>query len=351
MIATIGFVFAIGLLVYMIIRGIDMITATVVTAAVILVTSGLNVWDGFLTTYSGGIGSFVTSWFLILGLGGVFGQLVLEAGLATRIAKTLTEKLGAKMVGAVILICSFFITLLGINGYIMVFVLYPIADNLLKQRDKIEAAGSKFVLLIVPNKESVYFEYLPDEIREKKAKSSRTDDLVGYLQANTDLDIIYVKDKYLSMKDETQIYYKTDTHWNMVGCYVALQEVLRNLYGTYTDVNEVTFQEHLHDFAGDLATMADVGVAYGIDTVYFLGEDQARDEQKVEDSLLLVGDSFAEFLLLESPYYFKGGVINGDIVPYDYNFVKATAANLSQKPDVVLWECCERHIDRLGWDE
>ena len=47
--------------------------------------------------------------------------------------KTLTEKLGAKMVGAVILICSFFITLLGINGYIMVFVLYPIADNLLKQ--------------------------------------------------------------------------------------------------------------------------------------------------------------------------------------------------------------------------
>ena len=226
-----------------------------------------------------------------------------------------------------------------------------IADNLLKQREKIEAAGSKFVLLIVPNKESVYFEYLPDDIAAKKAKYSRTDDLVGYLQANTDLDIIYMKDKYLSMKDDTQIYYKTDTHWNMVGCYVALQEVLKDLYGTYSDVSEVTFQEHLHDFAGDLATMADVGVNYGIDTVYFLGEDQAKEEQKVEDSLLLVGDSFAEFLLLESPYYFKGGVINGDIVPYEYNFAKATAANLSQNPDVVLWECCERHIDRLGWDE
>ena len=146
MIATIGFILAIGLLVYMIIRGIDMITATVVTAAVILVTSGLNVRDGFLTTYSGGIGSFVTSWFLILGLGGVFGQLVLEAGLATRIAKTLTEKLGAKMVGAVILICSFFITLLGINGYIMVFVLYPIADNLLKQ-NKMDRRVLPFLIL------------------------------------------------------------------------------------------------------------------------------------------------------------------------------------------------------------
>lgn len=226
-----------------------------------------------------------------------------------------------------------------------------IADNLMKQRDKVEAEGARFVLLIVPNKESVYFEYLPDEIAAKKAESSRTDDLVGYLQANTDLDIIYMKDKYLSVKDETQIYYKTDTHWNMVGCYMALQEVLHKLYGTYVDAREITFQEHMHDFAGDLATMAGVGVTYGIDTVYFMGEDQAREEQKVEDSLLLVGDSFAEFLLLECPYYFKGGVINGDIVPYDYNFAKATAAKLSQKPDVVLWECCERHIDRMGWEE
>ena len=51
MIATIGFILAIGLLVYMIIRGIDMITATVVTAAVILVTSGLNVWERSLSGY------------------------------------------------------------------------------------------------------------------------------------------------------------------------------------------------------------------------------------------------------------------------------------------------------------
>lgn len=132
-IATIGLIAAIALLVIMIIKGIDMITATVITASIILVTSGLDFWEGLLTTFSGGAGGFVASWFLILGLGGVFGQLVLEAGLATKIAKTLTDKLGNKMVGLVILICTFFITLLGINGYIMVFVLYPIADNLLRQ--------------------------------------------------------------------------------------------------------------------------------------------------------------------------------------------------------------------------
>lgn len=133
MLAALGLMAAVILLVYMIIKGIDMITATVITSLIILLTSGLDVWEGFLTTYSGGAGAFAASWFLILGMGGVFGQLVLEAGLAARIARTLTEKLGTGMVGLVILICTFFITLLGINGYIMVFVLYPIADNLLRQ--------------------------------------------------------------------------------------------------------------------------------------------------------------------------------------------------------------------------
>lgn len=50
------------------------------------------------------------------------------------------------MVGAVILICCFFITLLGINGYIMVFVMYPIADNLLYQ-NKMDRRVLPFLIL------------------------------------------------------------------------------------------------------------------------------------------------------------------------------------------------------------
>ncbi len=75
MLATIGLIIAIALLVVMIIKGIDMITATVITAAIILVTSGLNLNEGFLTTFSGGAGGFVASWFLILGLAGSLASL------------------------------------------------------------------------------------------------------------------------------------------------------------------------------------------------------------------------------------------------------------------------------------
>ena len=54
MLATVGLIFAIALLVVMIIKGIDMITATVITAVIILLSSQLSLSDGLLTTFSGG---------------------------------------------------------------------------------------------------------------------------------------------------------------------------------------------------------------------------------------------------------------------------------------------------------
>lgn len=133
MLSGIGLLIAIILFILMIVKGVDMITSTVVTAAIILVTSGLDFWDGILNVFAAGAGGFCTSWFIILALGGIFGELVNQTGLATKIAKSLSAALGAKRAGLIMMLCTFFITLLGINGYIMVFVLYPIADNLLRE--------------------------------------------------------------------------------------------------------------------------------------------------------------------------------------------------------------------------
>lgn len=133
MLSGIGLLIAVALFIVMIVKGVDMVTSTVVTATIILITSGLDFWDGILNVFSAGAGGFCTSWFIILALGGIFGELVNITGLATKIAKSLAKALGPKRAGLIMMICTFFITLLGINGYIMVFVLYPIADNLLRE--------------------------------------------------------------------------------------------------------------------------------------------------------------------------------------------------------------------------
>ena len=51
MLSGIGLIIAVALLIFMIVKGVDMITASVITASIILVTSGLNFWEGLLTTF------------------------------------------------------------------------------------------------------------------------------------------------------------------------------------------------------------------------------------------------------------------------------------------------------------
>ena len=51
MLSAIGLIIAIALLIVMIVKGVDMITASVVTAAIILVTSGLDFWEGLLKRF------------------------------------------------------------------------------------------------------------------------------------------------------------------------------------------------------------------------------------------------------------------------------------------------------------
>jgi len=48
MLSGIGLIIAVALMIYMIVKGIDMITASFITAVIIIVTSGLDFWDGLL---------------------------------------------------------------------------------------------------------------------------------------------------------------------------------------------------------------------------------------------------------------------------------------------------------------
>ena len=80
MLATVGLIFAIALLVVMIIKGIDMITATVITAVIILLSSQLSLSDGLLTTFSGGAGGL--RYFLVPDPG--YGRHLRTAGAGDR---------------------------------------------------------------------------------------------------------------------------------------------------------------------------------------------------------------------------------------------------------------------------
>lgn len=226
--------------------------------------------------------------------------------------------------------------------------LETIAANLEKEKRYVEQNGSKFVLLLIPNKETMYPEWMPSYI-SRADETTRQDLLAAYLQENTDIDVVYVKDTLMQNRERYPLYYKTDTHANMVGSLFMVSDLLKACYGAEITPDLEKFDIHMQDYAGDLGTTAKCTARY-VDTVYFYPEQAVEEADKIASSMMLVGDSFSEFLNMETAYYMKGGVDHRMIADYGYDYHSATEAGFakaSEKPEYVVWECVERHLDRL----
>lgn len=226
--------------------------------------------------------------------------------------------------------------------------LETIAADLVREKEWIEQNGSKFVLLLIPNKETMYPEWMPSYI-SRADETTRQDLLAAYLQENTDIEVVYVKDTLMQNRERYPLYYKTDTHANMVGSLFMVSDLLKACYGAEITPDLEKFDIHMQDYAGDLGTTAKCTARY-VDTVYFYPEQAVEEADKIASSMMLVGDSFSEFLNMETAYYMKGGVDHRMIADYGYDYHSATEAGFakaSEKPEYVVWECVERHLDRL----
>lgn len=226
--------------------------------------------------------------------------------------------------------------------------LETIAANLEKEKAWVEQNGSQFVLLLIPNKETMYPEWMPSYI-SRVDTTTREDLLVEYLQKNTDINVVYVKDTLMQNKELCTLYYKTDTHTNMVGSLFMVSDLLRACYDVEVTPDLDLFDIHMQDYVGDLGTTAKCTSRY-VDTVYFYPERAVGEAEKVKSSMMLVGDSFSEFINIETAYYMRGGVNHKMIAEYGYDYHSATQDGFASgtiKPDYVVWECVERYLDRL----
>lgn len=222
-----------------------------------------------------------------------------------------------------------------------------IAKNLEGVKKKVEGKDAKFVVMIIPNKEIVYAEYMPSYIKRDDTVT-KADLLVEYLRANTDIDVVYVKDSLLAGKDKFPVYYKTDTHTNMVGSLFAVADLFKTCYGKEMTPDIEKFDIHMPNYMGDLGKMAKCTDRYSIDKVYFYPKKAVGDGDKIDSSIMLVGDSFSDFISMEMDYYLKGGVDYKMIGDYNFDYHAATDAGLeSLKSKYVVWECVERYLYRL----
>ena len=102
--------------------------------------------------------------------------------------------------------------------------------------DKLRAVQSwyedrdiKFIIVIAPNKHTVYNDKLPNWINA--SDNTITDDIVN-LAKNKNINILDLR-ATLIKQNSPQLYFSTDTHWNNKGASIGYQETIQYINKTY----------------------------------------------------------------------------------------------------------------------
>jgi len=82
-----------------------------------------------------------------------------------------------------------------------------------------------FLIVVAPNKASIYPDKLPEQIRPL-SDVSRLDQLNNYLRAHKIPEILDLRPALREARQQQDVYYKMGTHWNKYGAYIAYVEII-----------------------------------------------------------------------------------------------------------------------------
>jgi len=128
-------------------------------------------------------------------------------------------------------------------------------EELESRRAWLAERGIRYLVVVAPNKETIYPEFMPPELRPVGAES-RLDQLKRDLQAHSSVELLDLRPALRRAKQTQRIYHRTDTHWNDAGANVAYAEILARLHPWFPELNAATLPGSLvvhNTSGGDLA--------------------------------------------------------------------------------------------------
>lgn len=136
------------------------------------------------------------------------------------------------------------------------------ADDLARWRDDLDdrrrwlaQRGIRYLVVVAPNKETIYGEFMPESL-SKVRSDSRLDQLLAYLATDATIDVVDLRGPLSRAKPNQRVYHKTDTHWNDAGAMVAARTILARVKEWFPDTDAGAFAGVLHARnagGGDLA--------------------------------------------------------------------------------------------------
>lgn len=218
------------------------------------------------------------------------------------------------------------------------------------------------ILVVAPNKATIYSDKLPDEI-QKLNPHSKLDLFAAHLQKHGPPVLVDLRLALQERRKNQDVYYKTDTHWNGYGAFIAYREIVKELSKNYPQLAPKKMDDFKikistsvpHDIAR-ITSLSDLRESWisitpkqnnAGSTSIAVSEDMTvslQDAPKKDTlTLLMYKDSFGrrinDFLL---PHFSKVTVI--ELYPKYPKLLSLKAIDII-KPDIVIVEMVERSFN------
>lgn len=225
-------------------------------------------------------------------------------------------------------------------------------------QDLCDQKGIQLQLMIIPNKEQVYEEYMPSYTIEDEYK--RVPRLVDYVKEETGIEILYPLEELKLGKLYWQVYFKRDTHWNEAGAFIGVQTIYQALGMDTTAITEVNYEKFDRP-GGDLTVLGALGpenftddvqysIAYKSDVNILSSSGDktqnstytAETDSENKCNFVFIGDSFRNAMI---PYLEKD-FSNSYFTHRDY-LSSDNAKKAVKEADILVMVAVERHDNRL----
>lgn len=243
--------------------------------------------------------------------------------------------------------------------------LAEISAGLWNLKAKLDARGAKLIVLIVPNKQTIYADKIPAELGPL-APVNRLTQLYEENARSGPPVLMDLRPLLTQGRQTRDVYTRTDTHWNNYGAYLSYQAILQRLKPDFPTLeiypqNEFIFREGT-PVLGDL--LANTGGTLGQENYLILEPNFPakyrfrelelgtgrqvtitwREDAPQLPRLVMFHDSFGfELRFLLADHFSKATFVphfSGQQV-WSTNWIE------QENPDVVIIEFTERYLDSL----
>jgi len=219
---------------------------------------------------------------------------------------------------------------------------------------------TKFIVVVCPNPQTIYPEYLPEHEKYTFGNASRLDQYIDYFKQNNGVKILDIRPALLKAKENSKewLYYSNDSHWNNLGAEVAFRELINRIndLGIHVQIPHYTIND-VTPWSGDLTRIIAAKNVPKSSLHNFVFNDvsvqahSAWDDSSYKQtstvsnglSIVIFGDSYSiSWRTLVGGTFAQSCFLglSGEI------FEDVNNALLTYKPDVIVLEFVERGIYR-----